>query len=382
MKTPAHTAPPTSAPRARSAPARRGNPSSSLAGLGEFGLIARIAAAQGTEDPATWLCAIGDDAAVLAPRPARGGALLVTVDALIEGRHFLRHWSTPEELAQKALACNVSDIAAMGGRPLGAVLALGVPADLPLAWLQRFGRGIARAGRGFACPLVGGDTVASDNLILSVTVIGESVGRRAVLRGGAQPGDVLCTTGSLGESALGFALLSQLPPGAKATPARRRAVARRYGAGAASAIRRHLRGIARPGAGAILAAHGAHALIDISDGLASEAWHLARASRVRIELEEAAIPVAPAVRRLGVRLAVDPLDLALHGGEDYELLVALPPGRVAGATAALATHEGLALRAVGRVVQAGRPAVRLLTRAGGNRPLADRGYDHFRQETG
>lgn len=379
MKTPPDSISPPAAGRRRRGVDGRHH-TATLAGLGEFGAIALIAQTQRGADLARWQCAIGDDAAVLAPGHGRR-ALLVTVDALVEGRHFYRHWSAPEEIAQKLLACNVSDIAAMGGRPLGAVLALGAPADLPVGWLQRFARGIARAGRLFACPLVGGDTVASDNLFLSLTVLGEIAQRRAILRSEAQPGNVLCVTGSLGESALGHHLLTQLPAGAEATPVRRQQLARRYGPGTAAALRRHLRGQARPRAGTILAAHGARAMIDISDGLASEAWHIARDSGVQIHLEEGAIPLAPIVRRVARALGVDPHSFALYGGEDYELLVALPPRRVAAAMAAVSAHGGTSLRVIGRVEKAGKPAVYLTTRAGERRPLAARGFDHFRQET-
>ncbi len=122
-------------------------------------------------------------------------------------------------------------------------------------------------------------------------------------------------------------------------------------------------------------------MIDISDGLASEAWHIARGSGVRLHLEEAGIPLSSVVRRVAPALGIDPMDLALYGGEDFELLVALPAGRVEAAAAALAALGGLRLRVVGRVERAGAPAVHLVNRTGERRALAARGFDHFRQET-
>lgn len=350
-----------------------------LADLGEFSAIDIVSRAQGAAC-LPWTRGIGDDAAVLGAQASRG-ALLVTVDALIEDRHFRRAWSTPGELAWKALACNVSDIAAMGGTPLGAVLALGAPGDLEVSWLRAFSRGFAQAAGAFGCPLVGGDTVASDRLVLSVTVLGQASARGAVLRSGAQPGDILCVTGRLGESALGLHLLRTLPEGVEATSVRRAQLARRYGPGTRAALRRHLRGQAQTAAGPLLAARGAHALVDISDGLASEAWHIAGASGVRLVLDEPAVPLAPAVRRLASRLGLAPLDLGLGGGEDYELLVALPPRRVRAAIDALRREAGVSLHVIGHVERAAAPAVELRAADGSCTPLRARGFDHYRPET-
>ncbi len=357
----------------------RGRSAQRLADLGEFraiDLFRRACTAGGT---GPWRIGIGDDTAVLA-RPRRG--LLVTVDALVERRHFQRDWSTPAELARKAFACNVSDIAAMGGTPLGAVLALGAPADTSARWLAALARGFARAASHFGCPLVGGDTVGADQLVLSVTMLGQVAARAAVTRSGAQPGDVLCVTGRLGESELGLRLLGELPPGAAATADARRRLARRFGAGSAMALRRHLSGHAQPRAGVLLARHGAHAMIDISDGLASELWHIARASGVRLTLDADAVPVAPVVQRVAPRLGLDPFEVAWSGGEDYELLVAMPSRRVSAARAALAREARVALHVVGRVESSGRAHVDVVDTTGRRRALRARGFDHYRsQET-
>jgi thiamine-monophosphate kinase len=323
---------------------------------GEFGLIAAVRRAAGAARGG-WRVAIGDDAAVL--RVAAGREVVVTVDALVENVHFRFGTTDPRSLGRKALAVNLSDLGAMGAVPTGFLLALGAPRDLPAARLDGFLSGLLAAAREARCPLVGGDTVASPAFFASITAFGSVARGRALLRSGARPGDRVLVTGALGASALGLALLESDRGGE---------------AGAAPFVRRHR--LPRPPfeAGARLARRrDAGAAIDVSDGLVQDLGHVARESGVAIELDVERVPLAPGAARLAAALALDPLALALHGGEDYELAFSVRPG--APSAAALSRALGVRLSEIGRV-RRGR-GVRLL-RAGKPVQIPGSGWDHFK----
>lgn len=286
----------------------------------------------------------GDDAAVVR---TRGPRLLLTIDALIEGVHFRRGWLVPAALGRRAFGAAASDVAAMGGRPRFALLALEAPPHLPVVELDAVVRGVAHAARGSGARLVGGNLARAPRLGLTVAVVGEARGR-IVTRAGARPGDVLYVTGTLGASGTAVRRLAAGRRAALADPPRR--------------VR----------AGELLA-RVAHAMIDVSDGLVQDLDHLCHASGVAAVLELARVPVARACRRaLGARAAA----FAITAGEDYELLVAVPAARRR-ALARLRARLGCRLTAVGRIA-AGRPAVRVLDARGRPVRLPRRGFDHFR----
>jgi thiamine-monophosphate kinase len=238
----------------------------------------------------TWL---GDDAAVL-ERPG-GGSLLLATDCVVSGVHFDLRWSSLADVGWKVLSANVSDIAAMGGSPLAAVVAV---AGADAGDLEVLYAGLVEAASHYSCPVVGGDLSAGSELVVSVAVLGSADERSPVLRSGAQPGDRLFVTGALGRAAAGLRLL-------------------REGAGqSGELVRAHLRPEARLAAGQAAAAAGATAMIDVSDGLGIDLDRLATASGVGIRLD--AVPVAAGAT----------LEEALGGGEDYELVFAAPDGRV------------------------------------------------------
>jgi thiamine-monophosphate kinase len=312
---------------------------------GEFDLIARFTRALPLAGRGV-LVGPGDDAAVL--RPAPGEDLVATVDAVVEGVHFDRRFA-PADIGWKALAVNLSDLAAMGARPVGALVALGLPRGTPAATVRGVARGLGACARGFDTPVVGGNVTRADALSLTVTVLGAVPEGRALLRSGARPGDVVAVTGTIGDAALGLA------PGAPAALARRqRRPTPRIAAG------RALRPLVR-------------AAIDVSDGLVQDLGHLCRASGVGARIGAADLPLSEAYRRAARRLA-DPLAAALGGGEDYELVVALPPANLAAARAA-AARVGVSLTAVGRFVR-GR-GVRVVG-ARGEVVRAPAGHDHLR----
>ncbi len=277
----------------------------------------------------------GDDAAVLA---GEAGPLLLATDLLAEGVHFDRQWSSLADVGWKALATNVSDMAAMGGRPRRAVVAV---AGLFGRDLDELYHGLIEAADAFSCPVVGGDLSAAASgggIVVSIAVLGSTEGRPAVLRGGARAGDRLYLTGPLGASAAGLRML------------------REGGEVEANCVLAHRRPVPRLAEGVIAARCGASAMIDISDGLGIDLDRLARASKLGAVLES--IPVAPGATS----------DEALGGGEDYELLIALP--RAAGIEAAFADAGLKAPIAIGVLVSdAG-----LRTLAGTTLPAA--GYLH------
>ena len=293
---------------------------------------------------------VGDDAAVLRPTPGR--RLVVTTDVLVEGRHFGSAFSEPEDWGWKAVAVNLSDLAAMGAAARWLLVALTVPDQASLTVLQRLYAGIGDACEAFAVALVGGDTSGGPALSLAVTALGEA--DRAVTRAGSRPGDRLVVSGPLGAAAAGLALLER-----DDRPARE--LLGRF-PGLAAAHRRPRPELAT---GMRLAHAGATAMIDLSDGLAGDALHLAEASGVGIELHDAAVPLAPGVAEAAALLGRDPAELALGGGEDYLLAAALPP------TADL-----------GGVLDCGRftaePHRRVRLTPAGPRPLAGLAFDHFR----
>ncbi len=324
----------------------------SLARLGEFGLIARIRAQ--VQDPAELPLGIGDDCA--AARVPEGELLLTTTDLLIEQVHFRRDWTDLETLGRKSVAVNVSDIAAMGGTPRQIYLGVGLPADLPLEQIEAFMRGVLAACSSYGATLAGGDTCRSPGpLFLSVTAQGSVPPAQLVTRGGARPGDAVYVSGTLGDSALALRLLlagAQPPP---------------------ELARRHHDPQARVALGRSLAAGGlATAMIDLSDGLLGDLGHILEASGVGARLEAGALPLSVALRA-ALPEPREQQDLALTGGEDYELLFTVPPQHEA-AVAVLSCAE-LPLTRIGSIrAEAG---LELVDPDGSPRSLPQGGFRHF-----
>jgi thiamine-monophosphate kinase len=305
---------------------------------------------------------VGDDAAVL--RPPSGEDLVATVDAVVEGVHFDARFA-PADVGWKALAVNLSDLAAMGARPLWALVALALPRGTPAARLGAIARGLGACARRHGVVVAGGNVSRASELSLTVTVVGAVPRGRAMTRSGGEPGDLLAVSGTLGDAALG------LGPRAPAALARRqRRPEPRL------ALGRALVGVA-------------HAALDVSDGLVQDLGHLCAASGAGAIVDAAALPLSAAFRRAaglaaGALRAGDlerlrPADVgklapALAGGEDYELLVALPPARLREALAA-AGEAGTPLTVIGRLVR-GR-GVRLVGPGGEELPLPA-GHDHLR----
>jgi thiamine-monophosphate kinase len=279
-------------------------------------LIRRIARAvpscQGTaNNTAGVLMGIGDDAALLAGRPGREWVL--TCDQFIDGVHFRAESYPPDSVGYKSLARATSDLAAMGANPHSFLLALALPSARTGAWLDGFLRGMRRAARELGLRLIGGDTTRSERVSINLTVIGEIRKGLAVTRSGARPGDVICVSGRLGRAALGLALMEARVRSSKSL---------------APLLQPHLYPKNRIHLGAWLARHRvASAMMDISDGLSTDLVRMCKSSGVGARLVSEQIPAvnipATAARALR-RRRLDPLEMALHGGEDYELLFTVP----------------------------------------------------------
>lgn len=277
--------------------------SGTVAELGEFGLIARITA--GRELPPDIQLGPGDDAAVLV---AADGRVVVTTDVLVEGVHFRLDWSTPDQVGHKAVAANLADVAAMGAVPTALVVGLAVPGRTPIATVDGLATGMWAEAEQAGAGIVGGDVVSSEQLVVSVTALGDLQGRAPVTRSGARPGDVLGLCGRLGWSAAGLAVLRRGLRSPLEVVAAHQVPQPPYSAGpqAASA--------------------GATAMIDVSDGLLADAGHLAEASGVGIGLDSSALPVAGPLVEVASTLGADALQWVLTGGEDHALLASFPAG--------------------------------------------------------
>jgi thiamine-monophosphate kinase len=287
---------------------------------GEFDLISAIRERLPAPGPRVKL-ASGDDAAVVEPRAASA----ITVDAVVDGVHFRLARFGARAAGRKALAAALSDLAAMGASQGEAYVVVGAPADLADDDLLAIADGLAEVAERETVSIAGGDLVSSPVLIISVTAIGYEPGRtRLVTRAGARPRDIVVVTGELGGAAAALELLEGSEP-ASPIPADARS----------SLLARQLDPMPRLKEGRAIAAAGARAMIDVSDGLGADAGHLAEASECRIEIDLDRVPLAPgAIEVAGSREAA--LELAAGGGEDYELLVALPRDKLeeaAGATA-------------------------------------------------
>jgi thiamine-monophosphate kinase len=307
----------------------------------EDALLARLVAQLGARHPAVQV-GIGDDAAVLA------GGWCVSLDLLIEDVHFRMRTTSARDLGWKAIAVNLSDLAAMGAEPVCALVGLGLPPDLSSDVLDELFAGLDACASAYGAQIVGGDMSRASALTLSVTVIGRA--ERPARRDGARPGDIVCVTGALGGSRAGLALLEGLDA----------EVAER-----ASLVERHVRPLPQLAAGQSLAG-AVHAMMDVSDGLATDAARLAAASGVSVRVDLDRVPVAPGADVVARVLAREPGWFAAAGGEDYELVCALPRS----ALAASATE----LIEVGEIEPGPAGSIRFTGRGSDDPP---RGYDHL-----
>jgi thiamine-monophosphate kinase len=361
--------------------------------LGERAVLARIQAKLGTKGrrSASLVIGIGDDAAVVAP--TRNAQMVLTTDAQVEDVHFERRLSAPADIGFRALAVNLSDLAAMGAKPRWALLSLAMPGDMPIADVEELVSGIAELGRRTGCDVIGGNLTRSPGpLVVDVTAVGEVGPRRVLRRDGGRPGDELWVSGSIGAAAAGLEMLRRkrglkLGP-ADAEDARDGRIADAPGGsrdveatvgdvGRASrtCIERYLRPEPRVRLGlAISQARAARAAMDLSDGLSDAAHQLAEASACGVEIDANALPIDPAARAWWEATGADPVLRALTSGDDYELLFAVPRvwgGRLRHARSRVADPP---LTRVGVLTK--DRAARVLVQDARRTPLP-KGFEHF-----
>ncbi|HVC06320.1 MAG TPA: thiamine-phosphate kinase [Solirubrobacterales bacterium] len=326
--------------------------------MGEFELLARLRERLPPAGARVRL-GIGDDAAVTLP----GGATATSVDALVEGVHFRRGQASLAQIGHKALASALSDLAAMGAEPGEAYVVLGVPRDLDEDGCIELIDGLLALAAETGTTLAGGDVTRAPALFVALTVVGHAPRPELLIgRAGARPGEALVLTGEIGGAAAGLLLLERPELGA--------ALAADTAAGLRS---RQIVPRARLGPGRSLAANGASAMIDLSDGLGGDARRLAEASGVQLRIEVAALPIATGVAEIAAAAGRDPIELALSGGEDYELLVTLPAERLGKASSTLSETETV-LTQIGEVAPGDGVEIRLP----GGPLLETEGFDHLR----
>jgi thiamine-monophosphate kinase len=327
---------------------------------GEFSLIARLTA--GLPLPADVIVGVGDDAAVIDLGEDR--VLVATCDAQVEGVHFRLRTGAPESLGRRALAVNLSDCAAMGAIPRFALISLLAPPDSDTALLDAIYAGLRAEAEAFGVAIVGGNVARNpDRLILDITLLGTGQRQKLLLRSGARAGDAIGVTGAVGTAAAGLLiaedeqLAGQISAEARAT--------------VAQALREPSPRVA---AGQWLAEHGATAAIDISDGLAADLGHLCAASGVGAQIDAAMLPIAPATREVAGAAGREARDLALFGGEDYELLFTVPAEQAVTLVRQLNAAVGVPVTLIGTVTA---ESTMTLQSQGATMPLPARGWNHM-----
>jgi len=325
--------------------------------IGEFGLIDRIRKWMAASDPAL-VQGIGDDVAVIEMKTK---ILLVTTDILIEGIHFDRSWIDPYRLGKKALMVNLSDIAAMGGIPKYFLISIGLSKNLPLSFVSQFYRGLKEGAKRFGVDLIGGDTSLSQKIIINICLLGEGRKGNLLFRKGAKVGDSLFVSGTLGDSALGLKILQK--KGARRGPKR--------------LIEKHLSPCPRIELGQAIAKHRwATAMIDISDGLQIDTSHILEESGVGARIWEDRIPLSKLYRKWVHPYSKDPYQMALGGGEDYELLFTAPP-EIKKRISSLALSFKIPITCIGEILPK-KEGLRIIREDGKNYSPSRLGFDHFR----
>jgi thiamine-monophosphate kinase len=331
---------------------------------GELSLLSQIRSRAARISNGAVSLGIGDDCALLRLGP--GEELAVTTDLSIAGRHFQLDWHPPESVGHRALARGLSDLAAMGARPVAAFLSLGLPGELTKSsarkpsWITRFYDGLLALAKVYRTPLAGGDLAESPTPVADIVLVGAVPRGKAMLRSGARPGHLLYVTGSLGGSGAGLAQLEDLAAASKHPGHRPLNIS----ANLATQLASHLYPQPRIPQGLWLRQRAlATAAIDLSDSLSTDLAHLCTESSVTAEIDSARLPIHPGTT----------LEQALHGGEDYELLFTAPPSVQIPQSVA-----GVPITRIGRILgpRKGRPLVAMVT-AEGKHPLEPHGWEHF-----
>jgi thiamine-monophosphate kinase len=338
-----------------------------ISALGEFELIARLTAGLTSRTDSD--LGVGDDCAIL--DLGNDQLLLATCDSQVEGIHFTFHTSTPEQIGRKALAINLSDIAAMGGVPRYALVSLILPSQFSVAVLDSIYAGLRLEAEQYATAIVGGNIASagkSDQLIIDITLLGAIERGQAIRRDGARVGDILCVTGSLGDSAAGLYTLLHPHPSYPQE---------------AQEFLRMIHRVPQPRIqeGRVLSQLGSHvvtALLDISDGLSGDLGHLCERSHVGARLDLACLPLSLELQMVAASASCDPFLWALHGGEDYELLFTVSAGCEHRVIETVQSITGTRVTAIGSILPPDE-GMKLLYPDGREEQLVVASWDHLKR---
>ena len=335
-----------------------------IAELGEFGLIARITA--GLPRYADVIVGVGDDAAVL--DIGCGELIVATCDAQVEDTHFRLRNTNPHDTGRRALEVNLSDIAAMGARPRFALISLLMPPALDVAVLDGIYEGLREEAAQFDVALVGGNVARNaERLIIDITLLGTGTRNRLLRRNNSKPGEVVMVTGSLGTAAAGLLVLEDEQLAAK--------IPSENLVGALATLRTPTPRVA---AGQWLAQHDVTTGMDVSDGLAADLSHICEASGVGVHVEAESLPIQPEVVTVATLAGREPQDLALFGGEDYELVFTVPADRADVLAHELSITTGVNATVIGTICEG---SAITLFRQGKPSPLRSTGWDHLRSSS-
>ena len=328
--------------------------------VGEFGLIDIIKEIVPVSDPRL-VVGIGDDSAAL--RQSAGLLMLSTCDIQVEGRHFRREHISARQLGRRSAAISLSDIAAMGGRPLYALVSLALPRETLVSWVQDLYEGLAEETAEVGSAVIGGNlSGASEGIVIDITFLGEVEEGRMLRRSGARPGDAVLVTGAVGASTVGRLALERGLDRARPD--------------VAYVVAAHLTPTPRVREGAVIAAsRRATAMIDVSDGLAGDIGHICEASNAGVRLFAGRVPMDPQTVAVAQGLGIDPLHAALHGGEDYELLFTCPPEDAEAVSQEVRKETGTPVTEIGVMTEG--PQRTLALPDGGEQQLTAGGWDHF-----
>jgi len=329
--------------------------------IGEFGLIDRLKETLGPPGAGV-VVGIGDDVAVL--RAPGDRYLLATCDIQVEGIHFLKEAISSYQLGRKAAAINISDIAAMGGLPTYLLVSLALPKETTVEYVDSLYKGLKEETEAAGVEIVGGNMSHSPQIMIDIFLLGEVEADHLLLRSGARPGDKVLVTGSVGGSGAGLALLLD--------PTRDRT-----GEEAKEVLKAHLSPTPRLKEGrAIARSRLATSMIDVSDGTVSDIAHICEASRVGVRLWADALPLSPATCAIAEALGKEPLEWALHAGEDYELIFTAPADKAEELAVLVENETTTPVTIIGEIIEEG---MNLVLPSGESLPLEPRGWDHFRR---
>ncbi|MDZ7264044.1 MAG: thiamine-phosphate kinase [candidate division KSB1 bacterium] len=337
----------------------------SVANIGEWNLIRRIQNMLPAIENPEVMVGIGDDAAVLRLDDRR--SLLLTCDIQVENQHFRLRQISPYQLGRRAMAVNLSDIAAMGGQPTLALVSLGFPPDFPAASFDALISGLRDQLAEFSAHIIGGNlSRTSKELIIDITLLGEAPIHQVLTRSGARAGDRIFVTGRLGESAAGWQALEKFGPNCP----------REF----EPLVQKHLQPIPRIAAGRLIAQSGfATSMIDISDGLASDLHHICSASGVGAEIYQDQLPIPQNIELIAALSSLPVPTLVLHRGEDYELLFTLRPDTPIAVVNSIIQTSGVSITEVGRILPK-EAGLHLISPDRQSQALQPTGWNHFRKD--